>query len=393
MSSSQGLLWLCLAFVFSVFIASFAQIPAWLSWELGFLGIFYCLVFWQKKIIALFGLCLLVIGLGFWRTEQAKAPPVFEPASENQGAGESQSLNQRFNEIIEQNLPSPQSGLLAGILFGFQKKISPAWKQKMNIAGVRHIVAVSGMHVVLMIEMLVWFLLAIGLYRQTACLTAAVFIWLYIVFIGLPASAVRAGIMGSLLLLAQIMGCQNSADRAVLFSASIMLVLNPLLLTRDWGFQLSFLACLGIIYLMPFFEFWLGRFRILRKADLSGLLAMTFSAQIFTLPLSLFNFGYLAWLAPLTNMLIVPFVPFIMVLGFIFVIFSIFLPWLAWILSLPCQILLNYFLLVVDFASKIPLAYLQLRFSWVLMLACYLGLTFWVWRLKKQAQLRFFGEI
>lgn len=69
--------------------------------------------------------------------------------------------------------------------------------------------------------------------------------------IGAPASAVRAGIMVGLFLIAQHFGRLAAGSRIIVLAATIMLVFNPLLLISDIGFQLSFLAVMGLI------QFWL----------------------------------------------------------------------------------------------------------------------------------------
>ena len=90
--------------------------------------------------------------------------------------------------------------------------------------------------------------------RRSAFYFVLMVIFLYVLFIGFPASAIRAALMGSVLLLAQKLGRLRSADRALLFVATLMLIINPSLLLFDVGFQLSFSATLGIIYLKPIID-------------------------------------------------------------------------------------------------------------------------------------------
>jgi len=165
---------------------------------------------------------------------------------------------------------------------------------------------------------------------------------LFIVMIGLPSSAVRAGIMGGFFLLAQKLGRPQAGVRAVVFAAVGMLAFNPLLLKSDVGFQLSFLAVMGIIYLTPFLQRFL-KFRVL---------AMTLAAQIFTLPILIYNFGYFSKVAVLTNVLIVPLLAYLMGLGFIFILAGLIFQPLGWLLSWPIWLLLTYITKIVEFFSK-----------------------------------------
>lgn len=249
-------------------------------------------------------------------------------------------IKDRLREVINQNLSPPQSSILAAILLGDKRQISDEWKEKLNYAGVRHLTAVSGMHVAILTAILMSVLIALGFWRQQAFYFTIVLIVLFIIMTGLQPSAVRAGIMGGLFLFAHYLGRGNLSDRTVVFAASFMLVQNPLLLRLDVGFQLSFLAMMGIIYFLPYLQKYFGK-----------ILAMTLSAQIFTLPVLIYNFGYISLAAPLSNILIVPFLPFLMGLGFLFVILGAVLQPLGWLFSLPVWLLLTYIMKIVNWLS------------------------------------------
>ena len=249
-------------------------------------------------------------------------------------------IKDRLREVINQNLSPPQSSILAAILLGDKRQISDEWKEKLNYAGVRHLTAVSGMHVAILTAILMSVLIALGFWRQQAFYFTIVLIVLFIIMTGLQPSAVRAGIMGGLFLFAHYLGRGNLSDRTVVFAASFMLVQNPLLLRLDVGFQLSFLAMMGIIYFLPYLQKYFGK-----------ILAMTLSAQIFTLPVLIYNFGYISLAAPLSNILIVPLLPFLMGLGFLFVILGAVLQPLGWLFSLPVWLLLTYIIKIVNWLS------------------------------------------
>jgi len=251
-------------------------------------------------------------------------------------------LKDRLREPIEQNLSPPQSSILAALLLGDKRKMSADLKEDLNQAGVRHITAISGMHVMILMGILMYLGLGLGLSRSRSFYFTLLLLGLFIVMIGLPSSAVRAGIMGGFFLLAQKLGRPQAGVRAVVFAAVGMLAFNPLLLKSDVGFQLSFLAVMGIIYLTPFLQRFL-KFRVL---------AMTLAAQIFTLPILIYNFGYFSKVAVLTNVLIVPLLAYLMGLGFIFILAGLIFQPLGWLLSWPIWLLLTYITKIVEFFSK-----------------------------------------
>jgi len=183
-------------------------------------------------------------------------------------------------------------------------------------------------------------LLGLGLWRKQAFYITIVLMLLFIVLTGLQASAVRAGIMGGLLLLGQHLGRINISARALAYAASIMLLLNPFLLTRDVGFQLSFLAVLGIIYFSPIISSFLTK--IPNTLHVREIMSMTIAAQILTLPILIVNFGFISLVSILGNLLILPLLPILVGAGFLFFIGGSLWEPLGFILSLPVSLLLTY---------------------------------------------------
>jgi len=264
------------------------------------------------------------------------------------------SFKNKFKESIRQFISPPQQGILEALVFGDEGGISKEWRDKLNLTGTRHIAAVSGMNITIIASLVLNFLLALGFWRKQAFCLSIVLLILYILMIGAPASAVRAGVMGGILLFSQYLGRLSSATRAVIFAATLMLVLNPLLLRLDVGFQLSFLAVLGIIYLQPRFLKWLHRIPEPKIFPLRSTLAATFAAQVFTMPILIYNFGYVPVLSPLTNILIVPFLAPITIMIFVFGLASMIFWPLGYVLSWPVWLCLTYMTSIIDAFSKIP---------------------------------------
>lgn len=298
-------------------------------------------------------------------------------------------FKEKLGESIYKNLSPPQSSILGAMILGDKRQMSDELKQGLNIAGVRHITAISGLHVTILTSILMTILIGVGLWRQQAFWFSIILITLFIVMTGLQPSAIRAGIMGSFFLLAQYLGRQNVSSRTIIFAAVIMLAQNPLLLKLDAGFQLSFFAMLGIIYLMPIFQDWLKG--VPENFEIKNVLAMTLSAQVFTLPILVYNFGYLSFVALITNVLIVPLAYWIMLFGFIFALGGAIWQPLAWILSLPVWFLLTYIITIVDISSGLPFASMALKISWVWVAICYLILGLITWQLQQKYKLKFLG--
>ena len=406
MTSSRILLVGLLSFIFGVFIASFLNVPKFVIYELFALGIFYILIFLRNKSIIIFGICLIILGIGILRAEitkdyyqdliliEAESRSLvdiyrIESLKTSAISGKILPFKQKLRNIIYQNLSPPQSSILGAIILGDKKYISPEWKEKLNRAGVRHITAISGMHIVILSGILMWLGIILGLFRNQAFYFAFILLWLFILMVGMPASAVRAGIMGSIYLFCQKIGRQNAAPRTIVLAATMMLIHNSLLLRYDIGFQLSFLATLGIIYLMPFFQKILEKVKILGVFGISNILAMTFSAQVFTLPILIYNFGQFSSVAPFANILIVPVLPYIMIFAFLFLIFSLIWQPLGWIFSFFVWFLLNYLTFVVNLFSNLSFSSIVFSISWFWLIVVYTVLAGIVWYVLRKEKAKF----
>lgn len=285
----------------------------------------------------------------------------------------------KLRKSIEKNFLPPYSSILKGTILGDSGAMSADFKSKLNITGLRHIISVSGTHIIILSQILIYCLLALGFWRKQTIILSIVIVWVYIILTGLAPSGIRAGIMGTLLFLSQIFGRQNTSQRTITLAGALMLLQNPLLLIYDAGFQLSFLASLGIIYLNP----------ILKNFLKYQIISTTFSAQIFTLPLMIYSFGNMSLVAPITNLLIAPVVEPLMIFGFISVFFGVFSNFLGFILSFPCQILLMYFNSIIELFSKPYMAIFFENKSWIWLVISYpiiFGLT---WFLNKKTAARF----
>ena len=262
------------------------------------------------------------------------------------------SFKNKVESKVDEFLFPPQSGLLKALFFGNEEDISQEWKDKFSLTGTRHITAVSGMNITIICALVLNFFLALGFWRKHAFYFSVIIIILYILMIGAPPSALRAGVMGGIFLAGQHFGRVSESSRALVFAASFMLLMNPLLLRLDVGFQLSFLATLGLICLQPFFA------RLFSKwpdfLQIKYALTATLSAQIFTLPILIMNFGQISLISPLINVMIVPLFSLITILGFLFIVFASVAWPLGQIFSMPLWLLLTYVIKTVDLGAKIP---------------------------------------
>jgi competence protein ComEC len=272
------------------------------------------------------------------------------------------TIKNKFNQKISTLIPAPQSGLMNGLILGGDAFLSKEYQEAFSKTGTTHIVAVSGYNVTIIAEYLMILGIFLGLWRKQAFWFAAIGIILFVIITGMAASAVRAGVMGILLIWAMKNGRLANSQNAIIFAAMVMLIVNPLLLRWDVGFQLSFLATLGIIYLYPMFENQLVKKQ--KAFGLTEILFLTLSAQIFVLPIILYNFGRLSIISPLANLLVLPIIPLTMLLGFgaaaIGFLSSFLGQVMAWLAYLP----LRYETEVIRYLAGFRYSSVELGFPW-----------------------------
>ncbi|MDD5071381.1 MAG: ComEC/Rec2 family competence protein [Patescibacteria group bacterium] len=275
-------------------------------------------------------------------------------------------LKGRLRDVINYSLPEPEAGLAGAITLGYKKGIGDYWQEKFSQAGLSHIVAISGLHISILAALVMGFSLGIGLPRRKAFWLAGLFLLVYIFLIGLPASAMRAGLMGFLVLWAMNLGRLNKLTNSLVLAAAILLLINPKLLRDDIGFQLSFLAVLGIAYFFPIFRKLAGEKRGAVKIflDIAGI---TLSAQVFTLPVIAFNFGQVSLIAPISNLLVLWVLPFLLSAILTGLALGLIWPSLSWLFFFPAFLALKYIMAVADWLTRLPLSYWEidyLRWGW-----------------------------
>ena len=299
-------------------------------------------------------------------------------------------LRERMGEEIRKYVPGNLSPVLEGLILNNDGKMDKEMKNELSRSGLSHVIAISGSHIVVFSAMLLEVLLFLGLWRKQAQVMAIVFTFLYVFLVGMPASAVRAGIMVSLLFLSQVLGRQSFNLRTLVLAAFVMLWFNPLLLKFDLGFQLSFLAVLGLILMGPVFNSWLNLFFKNRWDFVRELLAMTLSAQVFTIPLLIHSFGYFSIVSLVSNILVVPATPLLMALGLLLPLLGMVLPFLAWVIAIPSIILLWYLIEVVHLSSSVPFAVLNTQVPLFVLIIFYIPFLYLALRAKKK-ELEFLG--
>lgn len=252
------------------------------------------------------------------------------------------TLRQKLITLFSGTLPSPSSSLLLGIIFGIKEQMPKDFSENLRTTGVFHVIAASGMNVTL-IGGFISTGLAFFLKRQIAIGISIVGIIFYAILAGLEPSIIRASVMGILVFSAQIMGRQTLAVNGLFLAGFTMLFIDPTLIS-DIGFQLSFAATAGILFIKPF--------------------PSTIAAQIATLPILLANFGTYSVYSILVNGLVLWTVPIMMMVGGLGAILGLILAPLGQLLIYLSYPLLLYFESIINLFGKIGGVLVVKNFPW-----------------------------
>ena len=289
------------------------------------------------------------------------------------------SLKETFSQTINKLFPEPHASFLAGILYGERAGIPKQYTEQFEKTGTSHILAISGYNITILTIAILAALTSLLVPRKKAVWAVIIGVSLFVIFVGSGASVVRAAIMGMVPLFARMIGRLTSPVFVLMHVAGLMVLHRPLILIYDPGFQLSFVATLGLIILTP---------KLLKKTswlpddtlDFKQTAAATLSAIIFTLPLILFHFGQLSLTALPVNLLTIPFMPLVMATGFIAMLLGMIHPVLGIIAATIPYLILSYILFIIDWFSGVPFGAIAVEFSWIHMIVAYSMLLYVMYR-------------
>ncbi|OIP78464.1 MAG: hypothetical protein COT61_00605 [Candidatus Portnoybacteria bacterium CG09_land_8_20_14_0_10_44_13] len=279
-------------------------------------------------------------------------------------------IKDSFKENLSRVLPEPQASLADGLILGEKATLPEDLVNNFNTVGVTHIIALSGFNITIIAESLRRLFDSLMISRRYSFWLAIFLIVGFVIMTGASPSIIRAAVMGILLILAQKTGRLYSIRNALVFAGMAMIFFNPKILRFDLGFQLSFMATLGLAYISPLLEKYLEW--LPKKFDLRGIAGATLGAQLAVLPLILYSFGRLSLIAPVANLLILPIIPLAMLwvflggaAGFVWYWFAQCFGWVSWLF-------LTYQIKIAALLAKIPYAAVGLKINWIWLVVLYL---------------------
>ena len=274
-------------------------------------------------------------------------------------------------------LPQDESKLLAGIVFGKRFTFDQAFQNAMQVSGVTHVIAASGMNVTFTISFLSSIFLFL-LRRRLAVYMSLCGVGYYVLLSGFSPSIVRASIMGIGTLIAQLLGRQHSGLYWLGICVYLMLTCAPELLW-DVGFELSVMATLGLFVLKPL---------CVTKRFFDDV-TTTISAQIATVPIILSTFGSIGMLSVIVNGLVLWMIAPLMTIGMISAVLSLISLPVASLFVLIAHPFLWLFRFLVLFFGSLPVQFRVESLPLAISIGyyCLIGGVVWIlWQRKRESE-------
>ena len=309
---------------------------------------------------------------------------------------------QDFRQQAEQQLHTLHIGeqdfaVIAAMAMGDKSALNQETKEAYSISGTSHILAVSGLHIGIIFQLIILLLGGKRRSKLTIILSTTI-VWAYVIFIGFPASAVRAATMLSIYSMVLLSLRPDPTLNTLALAYIIMVLVNPFNIF-DIGFQMSFLAVGSILLFYPLFFCLLSSHSNIIRA-IWGLFCVSLAAQIGTLPLIVFYFGRISCYSLITSFIAIPAATLILYLCVMLFILSplTYISFLASPAEGLMQLVINVLTSITQFintafrlTSMLPgasiehvhLSLLQLAILYVAILAGYFAFVKW-YRLKEK---------
>ena len=257
-----------------------------------------------------------------------------------------EKIKLKTKDILYSGMNDDYASIGYGMIFGEDAFIPSEMNEVYRDAGISHLLAVSGLHVGFVVLLLSWIL---SLFKINDRISSAVLIsllFIYVILCGFATSVVRAFIMTTCMLIAKVFRKPYDSLSSLSFAAVIILIFAPLELFTA-GFQLSFMAVLGILLLAPTFMKIFSKFLF---EQFASSLSLSLAASIGIMPIMAIQFEKFSALSVFTNMIVIPIASIAFMFLFVAIIFAMIIPGISMIV-VPFEYIMRFVTAVGSIAA------------------------------------------
>lgn len=289
-------------------------------------------------------------------------------------------IKNSFIKSINKVIDLPESSLAGGLVLGLKGGFDEEMRNNLIETGTIHIVALSGYNVSIVAESVMKAFKQV-FSQNISIVLGIITILLFVILTGAESTAVRAGIMATIMLVGRMTGRKYLAGRGLVIAALLMITYDPRIVT-DMSFQLSFIATAGVLFLptkiLKYFSFLPIRFGI------REMVVSTVSATISVLPLVLYSTGVLSIVSLFVNLLILLFIPYAMLFVFIAGALGLISKMIAIPFGFIAFIILHYILSAINIFGSFRFSSFTIQsFPLFIVILLYAGILWWVFIKKK----------
>lgn len=249
-----------------------------------------------------------------------------------------------YNQLAKNGLQGDELKVASALLLGKRNELEPEQVRAYASAGAMHVLAVSGLHVGILFFILKFMLGFLKKWRRGKWFYVVLilsFLWFYAMLTGFSASVLRASTMFSFILIGEEIINRKVSIYNMLASSAIVLILIDPFIVFSVGFQLSYLAVIGIVYFQPkIYKMFYVKNWLLDQAW--KITAVSLAAQIATFPLGIYYFHQFPVYFFVSNLIVIPMATLALYLGVLLLIFSSFG------ISVLFGTLLNYIMIALN---------------------------------------------
>ncbi len=292
-----------------------------------------------------------------------------------------EDFRRNFIAGMETALPEPAASFGIGLLVGQRSLMPDDVALILTLAGLTHIVAVSGYNLTIIVNGVKRALSKLS--RFQILISTLALIYLFLLVTGFSPSIIRAAIVSFLGLTAWYFGRKVRPIILILITAVITGFINPYFVWGDIGWYLSFMAFFGVLVLAPLLTLRIfGNKNILFVGSVA---IESFAAQIAVFPIIALIFTRVSVVGFVSNIIIVPMVPFAMLFSLIAGLAGMFVPAISGWIALPARILLNLMLALTKWFASWPFSTVKIGVSILGLVLFYLILAIFIVGLKKKS--------
>ena len=290
----------------------------------------------------------------------------------------SNNTRNKVIEIAKKILPQQTSSLLIGILIGERQYISEDITENFSKSSLSHILAISGSHISYIIIGITFILTKSRTSKKGMYIITILSLIFFIFITNFSSSVIRACIMGIIVLFAKIVYRKPDILTSISVSLLIILIDNPFAI-KDIGLQLSYLGTIGIVYLNKPIANFLEKYM---KKKIAKMLAITISAQIMVLPVTVINFNNISTVFIISNIIAAPLTGGIILLGYANVLIGVISLDIAKIIAILTHSFVQLLIWTAELTAKIPYSSITTITPHLITVIYYYIFIYVIWRKK-----------